>query len=237
MTQLTLIGHLEELRRRLLICVAALTVGTIVGLANASRLIDWLVRPAQPYLPRLAFFTPTEPLTASLKVAAAFGFVVSLPVWLAQVWAFVQPGLTPRERRLGAVFVVGGSALFLIGALLAYLTLLPWTLRFLLTFGRGTFEPVIAIGTYLSFVAGLLVGCGAVFELPLAVYLLTRVGLLTHEHLVRWRAPAFIGLLVVAAVITPTTDAFTLLAVALPLALLYECSILVAWFAGRRPIG
>ena len=237
MTSLTLIGHLEELRRRLLICVVAWAAGTIAGLAAATRMIEWLIRPARPFLPTLAFFTPTEPLTASLKVAATAGVILSLPVWLAQIWAFVQPGLTPRERRLGASFVIGGSVLFLGGAALGYWTLVPFTLKFLLTFGQGMFEPVISIGTYLSFVAGLLVACGAACELPLAVYLLTRVGLVTHEHLVRWRGPALIVLLVIAAIITPTTDALTLAAVALPLALLYEGSIVVAWLAGRRPIG
>lgn len=236
-SRLTLSGHLNELRRRLLVCLVALAAGAGLGLAQASRLIDWLVRPARPHLDHLAFFTPTEPLTASLRVAVTFGFIVSLPVWLAQAWAFVQPGLTARERRLGTAFVVGGSVLFLGGAWGAYAALLPLALRFLLTFGQGMFEPVISIGTYLSFVAGLLVGCGIVCELPLAVYLLTRVGLVTHESLVRWRSPALIGLLVIAAVITPTTDPLTLLVVALPLALLYECSIAVAWLAARRPIG
>ncbi len=228
--QLTFADHLEELRRRLGICLAWVIVATGAGFWLAERLIGWLKRPAGDLLPRLAFFGPTDALVAYVKVALTFGVVVTLPVVLAQVWAFVRAGLTTRERRYGVAFVWGGSACFALGVAFAYWLCLPVFLHVLLGIGRSTLEPVISINRYLGFVLGVMLSCGLVFELPLAVVLLARMGLVTVAMLRAQRRWAFLVMLVAAAVVTPTTDAVSLVLFTVPLVLLYELSILlVRW--------
>ena len=232
--RLTLREHLEELRRRLLLVVATAAVAAIVAFAYAERLIHWLKAPAGDQLPRLAFFSPTEALTATMKVAVFCGAVAALPVALTQLWAFVRPALTPKQHRYGVAFVWWGSILFVAGAAVAYYVMLPLFLNFLLGFGRSYGEPIISLNQYLSFVTGIMLACGAVFELPLVVFLLTRVGLVTSQALQRQRGLALIVLLIVAAILTPTTDAVSLLIFTGPLWLLYEASIFVARLSNRQ---
>jgi sec-independent protein translocase protein TatC len=231
--RLPIIEHLVELRKRLGICLLAVGLTSGLGFGVAGRLIEWLKRPAGSLLPRLAFFSPTEALVAYAKVAVAFGVVLALPVILYQLWAFVRPGLTWRERSMGLAFVWWGSALFALGAALAYAVCLPFFLRFLLTVGGPSLEPVISISRYLSFVMGVILIFGALCELPLIVWLLSRLGILTPHTLRRHRRLAMLAMLIVAAVASPTTDAISLLLMALPLWLLYELSIIVSRVSGR----
>lgn len=227
----SVLDHLEELRRRLWACIAAITVATVVSFHWAEQIIVWLKRPAGVALPRLAFFGPAEAFTAYLNVSVACGIVLAMPVVLAQLWAFLRPGLTEREREHGALFVWAGSALFLAGGALAYGVLLPAALTFLLGFGHQTLEPVISISQYLGFTTTVLLAAGAVFELPLAIYLLSKLGVVTPRVLRRqWRV-AYVVILVVAALITPTPDAVTMLLLAVPMLALYEVSIFVSWLA------
>ncbi|MBI3087310.1 MAG: twin-arginine translocase subunit TatC [Candidatus Omnitrophica bacterium] len=225
--------HLEELRRRLGVCLAVLLAASGIGLWQADRLIEWLRRPAGYLLPRLAFFSPTEALVAYMKVAVGFGLALSLPVVLYQAWAFVRPALTRRERAYGLALVSWGSALFGLGVLVGYGMLLPFFLRFLLTVGGTHLEPVISISGYLSFVLGTLLVCGALCELPLVIAVLSRLGIVTPKMLQRRRHLALLGIVVAAAVLSPTTDALTLLLLTIPLVVLYELSIIVASWSAR----
>ncbi len=227
-TSLTFTEHLEELRRRLGSCLALLLISSCVGFRYAARLIEWLKRPAGTLLPRLAFFSPTEALAAYMKVAVVCGFALALPVLLYQVWAFVRPGLTWRERYYGIVVIGWGSILFALGVAFAYGVCLPMFLEFLLSLGGSSLEPVISISRYLSFVLGVMLTCGVLFELPLLVVVLTRLGIVTPELLRRHRGLALLVLVIVAAVVTPTTDALSLILTTIPLCVLYEVAILVA---------
>ncbi len=231
---MTLAGHLEELRRRLAICFASIVVATGLSFTRVDRIIGWLRRPAEPLLPRLAFFGPMEPLTAYVKVALLAGLVLAMPVLLWQLWAFVRSGLSDRERRYGSVLVTWGSLHFLAGVWFAYVALLPISLRFLLGLGQPHLEPVLSIDRYLSFVTAVLGACGAVFELPVVLFVLARVGLVTSEWLRQQRPYAMLILVIVSALVTPTTDPVTLLLLAVPLFFLYELSILVTRLALRR---
>jgi sec-independent protein translocase protein TatC len=204
-----------------------------IGFGVAGRLIEWLKRPAGSLLPRLAFFSPTEALVAYVKVAVLFGVVLALPVLLYQVWAFVRPGLIRRERTAGLAFVWWGSVLFATGAALAYTVCLPVFLQFLLNVGSPSLEPVISISRYLSFVTSVILICGAFFELPLVVWMLSRLGILTPRVLRRRRSLALLAMLIVAAFVTPTTDAISLLLMTVPLLVLYELSILVSSLSAR----
>lgn len=234
---LSVLQHLEELRKRILICLAAVTLGTVVSLAWAGRVIEWLKRPAGEALPRLAFFSPAEGVLAYLKVAATAGFILAMPVILHQVWVFVRPGLSNRERRFGLLFIGWGSLSFSGGLAFAYWVLLPASLRFLLSFGSDSLVPMISVSQYLGFVTTVLLAAGFTFEMPLAIFLLARLGMVSPRFLRRqWRL-AVVGMMVGAALLTPTTDAVTMLLLAAPMLLLYEVSIRLATLAGCEKKG
>ena len=232
--RLPIIGHLEELRRRLWVCLLAIAVASAMSFAWVGQLIEWLKRPAGAALPRLAFFSPPEALLAYMKVAVTAGLFLCMPVVLYELWAFIRPGLTRRESRYGLAFVWWGSALFLVGAAFAYWILLPVSLKFLLGFGGGQLEPVISISRYLSFTTMVILACGIVFQLPLVVGLLAKLGLVKPQTLRRQWRHAVVIMAVAAALLTPTTDAATMLLMVVPMLALYEASIWVAACATRR---
>ena len=121
--RISLIQHLEELRRRLFVVLGAVVVGAGVGLAYSPHVIRWLKAPAGDLLPHLAFLNPAEGFMAHVKVATTIGITLAMPVVLYEIWAFIRPGLSPRERRYGLWFIVWGSALFIIGIIVAYVRL------------------------------------------------------------------------------------------------------------------
>lgn len=231
---MTLAGHLEELRRRLAVSLAVFLLATVASWTQVERLIEWLRRPAEPWLPRFAYFSPTEPLIAYIKVAVLSGLILAMPVILAQVWGFVRAGLNWKERYYGLWFIWWGSVLFLAGAVFAYVALLPVSFKVLLGIGRNILEPMISIDRYLSFVTTLIFWCGLIFELPVVLFLLAKVGIVTPEWLRQQRPYAVLVLVIIAAVVTPTTDPVNLLLMSVPLILLYEVSILVTRVAMAR---
>ena len=231
---LTLAEHLEELRHRLGLCLAVLLVAVAIAFTQADRLLGWLQQPAITALPRFAYFSPTEPLLAYIRLAVLGGLILAMPVFLWQVWGFVRTGLTARERMLGLAFVGWGSVQFLAGVAFAYYWLLPASLHFLLGIGRHRLEPMVSVDAYLSFVTTLIGWCGVVFELPVVLFILAKVGVVTSEWLRQQRAYAILVLVIIAAVITPTTDPVNLLLMTAPLVFLYECSILVTRLAIPR---
>ncbi|MBI3320878.1 MAG: twin-arginine translocase subunit TatC [Candidatus Omnitrophica bacterium] len=232
--QLTLAEHLEELRRRLGISLAVLLGAIGVSFLYVDRIIHWLQRPVEGLLPQFAFFSPTEPLVAYVKVAGLAGLALAMPVILLECWGFIRMGLTRKERSTGMCIVWWGSVQFLAGAAVAYYIFLPVSLRFLLGIGHAYLMPVISIDRYLAFVTTLLFWFGIVFELPVILYGLARVGIVTPMWLRQQRPYAVLVLVIIAAVITPTTDPVNLCLLAVPLILLYECSIVITRLAMRR---
>ena len=231
--RMTLADHLEELRRRLGISLLVLLAAMGVCMTQAERIIAWLAVPAQAWLPYFAYFTPTEPLFAYLKVGGLAGLAVAMPVILWQVWTFVRSGLTPRERSAGGVFVWWETAQFLAGAAFAYYLLLPLALNVLLRIGEHFLKPMISIDRYLSFVTTLILWCGLLFELPVLLVLLVRVGIVTPEWLRQQRPYAILVIVIIAAIATPTTDPITLCLMAVPLVFLYQLAIWVSRLALR----
>jgi len=232
--KLTITGHLEELRRRLGISLAALLIAVAISFARVERIIRWLQRPIQPMLPRFAFFSPTEPLIAYIKVALLAGMILAMPVILWQVWGFVRPGLTKRERAYGVTFIGWSSVQFVAGVAFAYFFLLPASLRFLLGIGSGVLEPMISLDRYVAFSTTLIFWCGLVFELPVILFVLALVGVVTPEWLRQQRAYAILVLAIVAAVVTPTTDPVNMILLMIPMVFLYELSIWITHVAIRR---
>jgi sec-independent protein translocase protein TatC len=226
-----ILEHLNELRRRLTVAAVALIGGTIVSFIFAEQLLAFLIA---PYGARVQAISPTDTISTYFKVAIVSGAVLTMPIILLQIWRFISPGLEPRERRLVYVFVPTAFALFLTGIVFSWLVLLPTAIRFLADFMPEIFTVEWTAPEYIGFTTRLLFWIGVSFEMPLIIYLLARVGVLTastlREH---WRV-AVVGIAVLAAVITPTIDPVTMLLTMAPLVVLYLLSILLAVVGERQ---
>lgn len=238
---MSMIEHLDELRTRLITSLGAIAVGMIGGWFLYPPVFKLLRNPFCEFMTthpnlainprdpcRLAFQSPTEPFVLKLKMVAFIGIAFALPIILYQFWRFVTPGLTERERKYAIPFVLSSLALFALGAWFSMLAL-PRGLNFLLGFAGTTgIQAVLSIGKYIGFVMFVIIAFGAAFEFPLVLISLTLVGVLSSQQLRQWRRYALVLIAVLAAVITPSADWFTMSALMLPLLIFYELSILIA---------
>lgn len=229
--RLTILQHLEELRRRMTYSAIFVVVTTIVGFIIAPRLFEFLKRPAEGH--QLIFIEVTEMLGIYFKVSLYAGLAMAMPFLMYQLFAFAAPGLTPRERRWFYVYIPWVVASFAAGAAFAYLVFLPRTIPFLLTFGNEIAQPQIRIGNYINMVVTLIFWMGVVFETPVVLYFLARLGVVNHRMLAKRQRWAVLGSFVLAGIITPTFDPINQIIVAVPLILLYEISIVLTWLARR----
>ncbi|MCI0433118.1 MAG: twin-arginine translocase subunit TatC [Gemmatimonadetes bacterium] len=231
------LDHLEELRWRILWALLALAVTTGLAFALVWNLpiIDLLKRPIDPYLEdgKLIYLAVTDAFFIMIKVALALGFVLASPIVFYQIWAFLAPALTAKERKAIVPALYLGLILFFGGVALAYFVALPFTLQFLFAIEVENLVPAITAGAYFGFVLKLLVGFGVLFEMPVVVLVLSALGLITSKFLRSKRRYAIAGLAVLAAVITPG-DAITATVVLMgPLVLLYELGIGLARLVER----
>ena len=232
--------HLAELRRRLLYCLAAITLGCVLGVVYWQEIYAFLSAPittafAQAGLEKRLIFTgPLVPVRFALQAGLYAGLFLTAPFLFWQVWLFVAPGLYRHERRFVLPFVISSSGLFLLGAYFAHRVVLPLTLAFLLDFGRGLFEPYISINEYFSLWLTMVLWMGVIFELPVLIFILSWLGLVTPAFLIHYARHAILAIVVVAAVVTPTTDAFTMSVFALPMVALYLVGIVVSWMVTWR---
>ena len=226
--RMTLIEHLEELRGRLIKSAIALAVTTLASLIFTGRLLKILVAPAGI---KPIFLRPTEMFVTYMRVALISGTALAMPVIVYQMLRFVLPALKPHERRYLYIIVPGATFSFLLGLAFAYFAMLPFALRYLLSFGGNIAEAKWAIGEYISFVTKLLFWVGVTFETPLLVFFLAKLGVVTPEMLARYRKYAIVAIAVLAAVITPTPDPFNMMVVMVPLLALYEIGVLLAKLA------
>jgi len=226
--RMTLIEHLEELRGRLIKSAIALAVTTLASLIFTGRLLKILVAPAGI---KPIFLRPTEMFVTYMRVALISGTALAMPVIVYQMIRFVLPALKPHERRYLYIIVPGATFSFLLGLAFAYFAMLPFALRYLLSFGGNIAEAKWAIGEYISFVTKLLFWVGVTFETPLLVFFLAKLGVVTPEMLARYRKYAIVAIAVLAAVITPTPDPFNMMVVMVPLWALYEVGVLLAKLA------
>jgi sec-independent protein translocase protein TatC len=237
---MSLIDHLKELRHRLLICLWALLGASVIGFflyEPAMRVIqspycDFLRdNPDKAPFPQqgcsLVFLGAIDGFLVTVKVIVFLALVVALPVVLYQLWAFIVPGLTDRERRWAIPFVALSLILFLLGGLAAYLTL-PKALGFLLGLGGDFVSPLLTVDKYIGFVIFTILAFGLGFEFPILLISLSAAGVLTNETMRRYRRQVVLGLAIFAAVITPSPDPISMLALLIPLYLFYEGAIIVS---------
>ena len=227
--EMGILEHLEELRQRLIWAVIALAIGVVLGTFLTSPVLKVLVAPLGDQLP-LAI-SPTEAPAVFFKVASVIGVVIAMPVIMYQVFQFVRPGLEPTERRYVLIGAPVASLSFALGVVFAAVVLLPTAIPFLQGFLSGIVEQRYSIDRYISFVSNVLLWAGLVFETPLVMYFLTKLGVVTPQGFAKVRRVVIVGAAVGAAIITPTTDPVNMLLVMVPFMLLYELGILLARLA------
>jgi sec-independent protein translocase protein TatC len=232
---MTLLDHLEELRWRILVAVSAWLVAAGVVFWFRDDVINFLRAPLPGDI-KLSFLNISEPFTAAIQIAGFFGLVLASPVVLSQIWGFIAPGLYKEEKRWAIPFVLFASLAFAGGVTFAYYILLPMSLPILIGFLGTQAQPVLTIGKYISDILGLMAILGLIFEMPVLGFLLARIGLLRAPMLMGIRRYAIVVSIILAALITPTGDPFTLALVAVPLVLLYELTVLVVRLSQRRVV-
>jgi sec-independent protein translocase protein TatC len=236
---MTVVEHLEELRYRLIVMVVAVAVGMIPGWLLYGPVLHLLQSPFCDWvhsLPRLerppagcdlVVQGVVEPILLKMKIVMFIGLAIALPIVLYQLWEFVTPGLTDKERRIAVPFIASSVFFFALGAVFSYFTL-KGGLNFLLGFGGTTLTPLLTAPRYLTFVGFMVLAFGLSFEFPLVLIFLAYVRVLPSQKLRAWRRWAIVAIVFYAAIVTPSQDPITQLAMAVPMYLFYEGSILVA---------
>ena len=235
---MSFLDHLEELRIRIFKAIAAIMVGFIAGwfLVERFHLVAVLKGPIAPYLPagKLVVLSPTEPLMIVLKLAVILGCILASPVVIWQIWGFLSPALYLRERKIVVPALSVGVVLFLLGAVLAFVFVVPQVLHVLFSFQTDSLATMITFEKYFDFVVQLMVAMGISFELPLVILILASFGLVTPAALSRFRRVAIILFLVAGAVLSPGTDVFSMLMLSLPMIVLYEVGYVGTVLVWRR---
>ncbi len=231
-------SHLEELRKRLMIAGGAWLVGFLACYAFSERLFQLVAEPVRAALPEgssLVFIHATEPFFTYLKVSAIAGLLLSFPVILWQIWAFVAPGLYKHEKKFAVPFVVASTLCFAAGTYFGFFFVFPFIFTFLIGFGTGTGEiaAMLSMGAYFSLSTKLLFAFGLVFELPIVIFFLSRMGIVDYPMLARNRKYFLIGAFAFGAILTPP-DLVSQTALAIPMVVLYEVGIWIARFFGKK---
>ncbi len=230
--RLSITGHLIEIRQRLTISVIVLVITVIVAFVFYEEIFQFLIAPAGDV--PLIYTEMTEMLSTTMKVSLAGGVVLAMPFFVYQFIMFVSPALTRREKKYVYIALPWIALMFAGGVAFAYFILLPPALKFLLNFGSDIASPQIKIGNYITIVTRLLVAVGVVFEIPVVITFLSRLGIVTPQWLSKKRKWAFLGAFILAAIITPTMDPINQALVAVPLVVLYEISILLSRLVYRK---
>ncbi|MGI8776874.1 MAG: twin-arginine translocase subunit TatC [Acidimicrobiales bacterium] len=225
---MSLVEHLTELRRRLIICAVALAVGGTIAFILYNRILSVLIGPYTDitHKKRLLITDPLEGFATRLKIAGWGGLFLASPVVLWQLWRFITPGLHKREKRYAVPFIIASIVLFLMGAGVAMLTFRP-ALKFLIGVGGPDLDPIFTPSKYLSLITLMILAFGIAFEFPILLVFLELAGVVPSQRLRKWRRPAIVVIVTVAAVITPSQDPYSLFAMAIPMYVFYEAAIVV----------
>jgi sec-independent protein translocase protein TatC len=235
--KLPLTSHLQELRKRLVLSFIAIGVGFFICYYFSDTLFNILAAPLMKMMPKggsLIFISVAEAFFTYMKVAFIAGIILTSPFILYQIWAFVAPGLYQKEKKYVIPFVLGGSFFFALGVLFGYFVAIPVGFKFLLGYATDFIKPMPSMKEYLSFSIKFLLAFGLVFEFPVVLVLLAKIGIIDAKMLARQRKYAILLIFIFAAVMTPP-DIISQVLMALPLIGLYELSILLSKIFGKKP--
>lgn len=226
-------SHLSELRKRLIICIIAIAVGFGISYNYSDALFRILARPLPPGT-TFSFIRLIEPFLTYLKVSLVSGIFLASPVLIHQTWAFIAPGLHENERKWVLPVVFFSTVLFIGGAAFGYFFVLPFGYGYFLSFSSDTIRPMLSMDEYFSFTTKFLLAFGLVFEMPLFILFLSLFGVVNARMLSAYRKYAILVIFIIAAIITPTPDAFSQILMAIPMLILYEIGILLARALGKK---
>ena len=233
--RMTLLEHLDELRRRILRTLIVVVVAFFGCFAFAEQIYNLLAKPIEPHVDQLVFDGVADPFIVQVKVALLAAVFVTSPYLVAQLWGFIAPGLYRREKRYAIPFIFFGSVFFLGGGAFGYFVALPFATEFLVTMGlNANWDADIRIERYLSFAVNVLLGLAVMFQLPIVIFMLSQLGVVTPRFLMRHFRWAVLIIIVVSAVITPTPDAVNMTIVAGPTVLLYLVGVGASALVQRR---
>ncbi|KWT92771.1 twin-arginine translocase subunit TatC [Candidatus Magnetominusculus xianensis] len=251
--KMSLFDHLGELRKRIMISLAAVLVVFILTFNYSEMILKTLVMPIEnkmvfslhyPFIgfepsgikqKTLVFTEPSEAFWMHCKISLVAALMIALPVVLSQIWLFIEPGLIEKEKRLVIPFITGGTVLFMIGAVFCFYIILPFAFGFLMTYKTENLTPMITVGKYIDFTMKFLLAFGVIFELPIALLVMTKMGFVTPQKLGKARRHIVVVAFIVASVITPTPDAFNQMLMAVPIIVLYEIGILASRLIKVKP--
>lgn len=251
--KMSLIEHLSELRKRIIVSLVSLLVAFIITFSFSEKIFEILLFPLN-YTPtfsikeglvfvpdqklqntKLVFLGPAEAFWMNMKIALVSGFILVIPVIFYEIWRFISPGLYQHEKKYILPFVLSATVLFLIGVVFCYFIVLPFAMSFLLTYKVGDFlMPMLSVGLYIDFLLKFILAFGFVFELPILILIATRMGLITPQTLKKYRRLAIVLAFITAAIITPTPDAFNQTLMAIPMIILYEVGIWVSIILNKK---
>ncbi|MDG1089488.1 MAG: twin-arginine translocase subunit TatC [Candidatus Marinimicrobia bacterium] len=231
---MSIVGHLEELRWRILKSLGSIFLMSIITFNFANYLVDLLIEPANQISGEMNLQVLTIQGMFLLKwnLAIIGGIIFSIPVITIQIWKFLSPGLYDKERKILLPLILTAFACFMLGGMFAYKVILPFSLDFFASMITGGIENNFSINYYFNFVLALIIGSGIIFELPVASFLFSSIGLINPKFLRQYRREAIMGTVVLSAIITPP-DPISLIIMSIPMIILYEISIFVSWFANK----
>jgi sec-independent protein translocase protein TatC len=235
--KMSFLDHLDELRKRLIWAIGAVGAGFLVALFFIDRIFGFIMKPLAATLPpggKMIYTEPTEAFMLQLKVAALAGLLLAAPAVMLQLWLFIAPGLYKREKRMALPFVVSSSVLFLAGAAFNHYAVFPIAFAFLGSFRTSYMEFLPRISPVFSLYAQLAVAFGLIFQMPVLVFTLARLGLVTAGFLWRNTKYAVLIIFIISAVVTPTSDVVTQTLMAAPMIVLYAVSIIIAAMFGKK---
>jgi sec-independent protein translocase protein TatC len=235
---LTILEHLQELRKRLMIAAGGVVLGLIIGAVFSTKVMLWMKGPGENRVGgdfQLVFTDPLEYWSTFFRVMMLIAVTLAMPIIIWQIMAFVGPGLTRNEKKWAYPIVLGASLMFVAGAAFAFYVELPPALNFLLN-GGDVAKPLISVQKYIDFVTKMMLINGLVFETPFVVMGFAKVGVVTSKKLLGWWRFAVVGAFIVAAIVTPSIDPITQTLVALPMIVLYFGGIFLAKLVEKTPI-
>lgn len=223
---LSLVEHLEELRKRIIICLAVVLGMSIICYFFVDDVLLLLIKPVG----KLVFLRPTEAFQTRLKIAFYSAIFISMPVIIHQLWGYVKPALLEKEKKFLYLVVPAAYLLFVAGVVFSFYAVIPVGIKFLLAYGTENIQPLISLSEYVSFVLIFLLAFGMVFQTPLFILFLTKLGVITPAWLSSNRKYAVLVIFILSGILTPGPDIFSQFLMAIPTLLLYEAGIIISKF-------